>query len=162
MNGTQNEKYDTLLSNSLAFIKPEISHLFPDKAVSVSNPWLKSIFQSYFICCGKIKLFVIFMFFHQNSKTFFLLQQNFGIILPLLIRPFWWSVLCYFNHSKIPKIVEPTKTCNTTVNRNIPSFLGFLPIRPFQTIGFFPLWNWQGCATQQTRVTHARLKLFFF
>ena len=60
MNGTQNEKFDTLLSNSLAFIifiKLEISHLFSDKAVFVSFELLKSIFRKLsfnFICRGKI------------------------------------------------------------------------------------------------------------
>lgn len=78
MNGTQNEKFDTLLSNSLAFIifiKLEISHLFSDKAVFVSFELLKSIFRKLlfsFICRGKIKLFAVFMCFHQNSKMFFL------------------------------------------------------------------------------------------
>ena len=52
MNGTQNEKFDTLLSNSLAFIifiKLEISHLFSDKAVFVSFELLKSISESYYL-----------------------------------------------------------------------------------------------------------------
>ena len=95
------------------FIKLEISHLLQIR-LYFSHWLLKSIFQKLlfnFICRGKIKLFAVFMCFHQKSKMFFLLQQNIGIISPFLIRPFWWSVLYYFNHSKSPKIVEPTKTC---------------------------------------------------
>ena len=117
------------------FIKLEISHLLQIR-LYFSHWLLKSIFQKLlfnFICRGKIKLFAVFMCFHQKSKMFFLLQQNIGIILPFLFGhsdEAFYTILTTVKAQKSWNLLKPV--------RNIPSFLEFVLIRLFQTIGFFP------------------------